>query len=49
MFYCVEDAQQDLPLEYRNPKGNREIIRRDLILFFILKKLRYTLFPPAIN
>ena len=43
MFTHVENASNTLNLDYRNPKGNREIVKRDVTIFLIYRKIFYDL------
>jgi hypothetical protein len=43
IFMINNESNKKIDLEYREPNGNRELIRRDIIIFLILYKLRYAL------
>ena len=43
MLISVYDAKPDMSLDYRLPATNRELVKRNIIIYLILRKLFYNL------
>ncbi|KRX08625.1 hypothetical protein PPERSA_01878 [Pseudocohnilembus persalinus] len=48
IFFFEEQEDQNLELELRQPINNKEITRRDLLYFFLIRNLRYFLIKKSL-